>query len=93
MENYRVLELGCGVGANPAAMACSLPASSFLGLDLSPRQSGQSQAMNREAGLTYIALDAGDQAELSTCLAEIAARGQLGKSGRNVDLYLGFILE
>ena len=56
VENCRVLELGCGVGANLAAMACSLPASSFVGLDLSPRQIAQGQAMLREAGLTNISL-------------------------------------
>ena len=64
VESCRVLELGCGVGANLAAMACSLPASSFVGLDLSPRQIGQGQAMVREAGLTNITLEAGDLRDL-----------------------------
>ena len=64
VDNCRVLELGCGVGANLAAMACSLPASSFVGLDLSPRQIAQGQALVREAGLTNITLEAGDLRDL-----------------------------
>ncbi len=37
VEKCRVLEVGCGSGANLLAMACNLPESEFVGIDLSSK--------------------------------------------------------
>jgi methyltransferase-like protein len=37
VENCRVLEVGCGSGTNLLAMACGLPESEFVGIDLSSK--------------------------------------------------------
>jgi SAM-dependent methyltransferase len=52
----RVLDLGCGNGNNLIPMACQLPESEFIGLDLSPRQVAAGQAQIAELGLTNIRL-------------------------------------
>ena len=38
IDNCRVLELGCAGGGNIIPMACNLPESLFVGIDLSSRQ-------------------------------------------------------
>ena len=37
IEKCRVLEVGCGSGTNLLAMACDLPESEFVGIDLSSK--------------------------------------------------------
>jgi methyltransferase-like protein/SAM-dependent methyltransferase len=43
VDRCRVLELGCGTGANLLPMAQDLPGSHFVGIDLSPRQIAMGQ--------------------------------------------------
>jgi SAM-dependent methyltransferase len=52
----RVLELGCSDGGNLVPMALELPASTFVGIDLSPRQIEMGVANVRELGLTNVDL-------------------------------------
>lgn len=54
----RVLELGCSDGGNLIPMALELPASTFVGIDLSPRQIETGLAHVRELGLTNVDLRA-----------------------------------
>ncbi|MCI0743061.1 MAG: class I SAM-dependent methyltransferase [Gemmataceae bacterium] len=56
VANCRVLELGCGDGANLIPMAYALPESRFLGIDLSPRQVEMGQESVQQLGLTNIDL-------------------------------------
>jgi methyltransferase-like protein/SAM-dependent methyltransferase len=57
-RHARVLELGCAAGGNIIPMADQYPASSFLGIDLSPRQIREGQALIAEIGLSNIELRA-----------------------------------
>lgn len=57
-RHARVLELGCAAGGNILPMADQYPESSFLGIDLSPRQIGDGQALIGEMGLSNIVLRA-----------------------------------
>jgi SAM-dependent methyltransferase len=52
----RVLELGCAGGENLFSMAVGLPHSSFLGIDLSPRQIEEGQTVIEAIGLTNVEL-------------------------------------
>ncbi len=56
VNNSRVLELGCGDGSNLAPMACSLPGSQFVGVDLAAQPVQQGSQMIRELGLDNIRL-------------------------------------
>lgn len=56
----RVLELGCASGGNLIPMAVALPGSSFVGVDLSPRQVADGQQIISELKLTNIKLKALD---------------------------------
>jgi SAM-dependent methyltransferase len=56
VEHSRVLELGCGSGANLIPMALGLPESQFLGIDLAPTPIAEGQAIAAELGLTNIEL-------------------------------------
>lgn len=56
VEQCRVLELGCAGGGNLIPMAISLPASRFVGIDLSPRQIVDGQQIVHALGLTNIEL-------------------------------------
>jgi len=56
VDNCRVLELGCASGGNLMPMAASLPESHFLGIDLSPRQIAQGQAVIDAVGIPNIEL-------------------------------------
>lgn len=60
VEHCRVLELGCATGGNLIPMAYTLPHSTFVGIDLSPRQIAQGQAMIDALELTNITLQALD---------------------------------
>jgi methyltransferase-like protein/SAM-dependent methyltransferase len=55
-EKCRVLELGCGTGANLIPMAVALPGSRFVGIDLSARQIDRGRETITALGLTNIDL-------------------------------------
>lgn len=63
VEHCRVLELGCGDGANMIPMALQLPGSQFLGVDLAacPLRKGRQQIA--ELGLANIQLEEADVME------------------------------
>src|SRR6516165_12727057 len=55
-ERCRVLELGCASGGNLIPMAVALPGSSFVGVDLSPRQIADGNEVVRALNLSNIEL-------------------------------------
>lgn len=55
-QRCRVLELGCGTGANLLPMALLAPESRFLGIDLSQRQIAHGNAAVATLGLTNLEL-------------------------------------
>ena len=57
-DGCRVLELGCALGGNLIPMALASPRSSYVGIDLSPRQIEEGQKMVRALGLKNIELKA-----------------------------------
>src|SRR5262249_7938955 len=58
VDASRVLELGCGTGANLIAMALTLPRSRLVGIDLSPRQIATGQEVVQAVGLANVELRA-----------------------------------
>lgn len=60
----RVLEIGCGGGGNLVPMAGRLPASEFVGVDLSARAIEEAGARIRRFGLTNVAVQQRDILEL-----------------------------
>ncbi len=52
IENCRVLELGCGDGSNLNWMAHTVPASNFVGIDLSKKHIDDAKIAAAEIGLT-----------------------------------------
>lgn len=60
VERCRVLELGCAGGGNLIPMAVALPGSSFVGVDLSPRQIAAGQETVGALGLGNVDLKALD---------------------------------
>ncbi len=54
ITHCRVLDVGCGDGANLIPLAYQLPESHFVGIDLSARQIGAAQALAAELGLKNI---------------------------------------
>lgn len=56
VERCRVLELGCAGGGNVIPMACALPGSQFVGVDLSAKQIEQGQAIVSALGLKNVSL-------------------------------------
>jgi SAM-dependent methyltransferase len=56
----RVLELGCAGGGNIIPQAADLPESTFLGIDISPRQIEQGSEVVEKLGLENIELRAAD---------------------------------
>jgi SAM-dependent methyltransferase len=56
----RVLEVGCGDGANIVPMAHALPGSTFVGLDLASSAVGQARALGAQLGLANLHLHAQD---------------------------------
>jgi cyclopropane fatty-acyl-phospholipid synthase-like methyltransferase len=58
VDRCRVLELGCGTGANLIAMALTLPQSRFVGVDLSGRQIAMGQETIQSLGLANVELKA-----------------------------------
>ena len=65
INRCRVLELGCGVGANLIGMAFQLAASEFIGLDLARRPIASGQAFVSELGLRNISMHSMDLREAS----------------------------
>ncbi len=63
-ENCRVLEMGCGIGANLIPMAEGLPASEFVGVDLSKREIAMGQEAIRETGISNVRLHAMDLSDI-----------------------------
>jgi len=59
-EQCRVLELGCGDGANLAPMAAQYPGSQFTGLDLARQPIARAEALGRQIGLRNTAWLAAD---------------------------------
>src|SRR5262245_34330709 len=58
VDRCRVLELGCGTGGNLIPMAYTLPASRFVGIDLSTRQIASGQAVADSVGIENLDLKA-----------------------------------
>jgi methyltransferase-like protein/SAM-dependent methyltransferase len=56
LKNARVLELGCGTGANLLPMADAFPEATFVGVDLSTRQIEMGAQLARRAALTNLQL-------------------------------------
>lgn len=74
----RVLELGCGDGANLVPMAYGLPGSEFIGIDLSVRQVETATDLARQLGLTnvrFMAMDIRDVASLGGPFDYIVSHG------------------
>jgi methyltransferase-like protein len=56
VDRCRVLELGCAGGGNLIPLAVSFPNSQFVGIDLSPRQIAEGQAIIDALKLTNVSL-------------------------------------
>src|SRR5215467_2892740 len=56
----RVLEIGCGDGANLLSMAATSPGSRFVGFDLAETAIAHARATARAAGLTNVAFSVMD---------------------------------
>src|SRR4051812_24653950 len=54
----RVLELGCATGGNLITIALAFPDAQFVGIDLSPRQIAQGQAIVQKLGVKNVSLHA-----------------------------------
>jgi SAM-dependent methyltransferase len=54
VDRCRVLELGCGTGANLIPMSWGLPASEFVGIDLAAQPVATGQSMVKDLGLGNI---------------------------------------
>src|SRR5215213_9428030 len=66
----RVLELGCGAGANLAGIAAAHPGVSAVGIDLAPTAIEVARAGSHAAGLANVRFEVGDVSALT--------RGELG---------------
>src|SRR5215208_1269478 len=66
VEDCRVLEIGCGDGANLIPMALLLPQSRFVGVDLAAHPIAKGQAMTEALGLSNITLQQLDIMNLSS---------------------------
>lgn len=65
IDRCRVLELGCGDGANLIPMALGLPGSAFVGIDLAARPIARAEAMAAALGLRNVALHHRDIQDIS----------------------------
>lgn len=70
IERCRVLELGCASGGNLAPLACSLPHSEFVGLDLSACQIAEGQKILAAVGLSNVTLKQMDLLEVGAELGQ-----------------------
>ncbi len=66
VDRCRVLELGCGDGANLVPMAYTLPEASFVGIDLAAAPVARGQAFARALGLRNLELHVLDVMDLAT---------------------------
>ena len=64
-DRCRVLELGCGDGANLMAMAVEYPESHFAGIDLAGEPVAFGLAAARQMGLANLALEQGSVADIA----------------------------
>ena len=60
VTDCRVLEIGCASGSNLMPMACDLPGSTFVGLDLSETQIAEARAIAKEAGIGNVRFEHAD---------------------------------
>src|SRR6478736_4500741 len=60
VANCRVLELGCGAGANLLGMAYGLPGARLIGLDLAPSAIVEASSHARALGLNNVEFDVAD---------------------------------
>ena len=70
IERCRVLELGCGQGANLIPVAFEFPESEFVGIDLSEPAIEEGREFVAGLGLTNIRMDAADIMDLGSDLGE-----------------------
>jgi methyltransferase-like protein/2-polyprenyl-3-methyl-5-hydroxy-6-metoxy-1,4-benzoquinol methylase len=70
VEACRVLEIGCGDGANLIPMALSLPESRFIGVDLAERPIARGQTMAEALGLCNVSLRQLDIMDLPSDLGQ-----------------------
>ena len=70
VDSCRVLELGCGEGANLIPMASTIPAGRFVGVDLAARPIAAGQASIQALGLTNVTLRQLDLMELGPAFGE-----------------------
>jgi SAM-dependent methyltransferase len=61
-DRARVLEIGCAAGGNLLPLAAASPEGTFVGIDLSPRQIADGEAIRRGLGLTNATLLVADVA-------------------------------
>jgi tRNA G46 methylase TrmB len=59
----RLLEIGCGDGGNLLPMACTLPASQFVGIDISPRAIARARGRAAAAGIENVTFEEGSLAD------------------------------
>lgn len=64
----RVLELGCGEGANLMGMAVGAPSAQFVGVDLAEQPIAAGRAIARACGLNNVSLHVGDIARMEASL-------------------------
>lgn len=70
VDGARVLELGCGNGANLLPMATELPRASLVGIDLSRAQIESGDALAKELGIANLRLVHGSIGELAPDLGD-----------------------
>ena len=70
LQNCRVLELGCGDGANLLPMAAAFPQSQFVGIDLAVPAIQQGQAVAAELGIRNLELIRADLLDPTTALGK-----------------------
>lgn len=58
VSRCRVLDIGCAMGGNVLAMAVAMPESTFVGIDLSPRQVESARAAARSLGVENVRFEA-----------------------------------
>ncbi len=70
VERCRVLELGCGTGANLASMAIGLPGAEFVGVDYAARQVAEGQETLQAAGIGNVRLEHRDILDVGADMGE-----------------------
>src|SRR5688500_10670026 len=64
VRTCRVLEIGCGEGANLLGMAVDLPESQFVGIDISQSAIDRANELAADAGVENVTFRQGDVMEL-----------------------------